>query len=125
MTRMKVEPLMRSRAKAMRHEQTPAEAKLWQKLRAHRLMGLGFRRQYPIANYIVDFACPEHRLIVELDGPSHTHDAQIAYDQNRTAFLQSQSWQVLRIRNSDIHNEISAVCDRILATLNEKGVTFQ
>jgi very-short-patch-repair endonuclease len=122
---MKVEPIMRSRAKAMRHEQTPAEAKLWQKLRAHRLMGLGFRRQFPIKNYIVDFACVEHKLIVELDGPSHTHDDQSEYDEKRTAFLESQSWQVLRIRNSDIHNEISAVCDRILATLNEKGVTFQ
>ena len=125
MTRAKVEPLMRSRAKAMRHEKTPAEAKLWQKLRAHRLMELGFRRQYPIASYIVDFACPEHKLIVELDGPTHTHDDQIAYDVKRSTILESQGWHVLRIRNSDVHNQISAVCDRILATLNEKGVTFQ
>jgi very-short-patch-repair endonuclease len=57
----------RQNAKAMRREMTDAERKLWNELRAHRLMGLGFRRQVPIAGYIVDFACTDHRLVVEVD----------------------------------------------------------
>jgi len=56
----------------MRKAMTDAELKLWNELRAHRLMGLGFRRQFPIAGYIVDFACPEKKLIVEVDGSQHS-----------------------------------------------------
>ena len=55
----------------MRKVLTPAELKLWNELRAHRLMGLGFRRQFPIAGYIVDFACPEKKLVLEVDGSQH------------------------------------------------------
>jgi len=47
----------------MRKVMTSAELKLWNELRAHRLMGLGFRRQFPVAGYIVDFACPEKKLV--------------------------------------------------------------
>ena len=54
-------PTSRKPAKSMRRAMTEAELKLWNELRAHRLMGLGFRRQVPIAGYIVDFACPDTR----------------------------------------------------------------
>ncbi|CCV06066.1 hypothetical protein MESS2_220038 [Mesorhizobium metallidurans STM 2683] len=56
-------PRHRANAKSMRRVMTDAELKLWNELRAHRLMGLGFRRQFPIASYIVDFACPEKKLV--------------------------------------------------------------
>ncbi len=69
-----VPPLNRANAKRMRKNMTDAERKLWHELRAHRLMGLGFRRQYPIRNYIADFACPARRLIVEIDGSQHADE---------------------------------------------------
>ena len=61
----------RSRAKQLRQAMTRAETLLWRYLKANRLNGLGFRRQVPIRNYIVDFVCMSVKLIVELDGESH------------------------------------------------------
>ena len=63
----RVPPGHRKLAKRMRRTMTDRELKLWNSVRAHRLMGLGFRRQLPIAGYIVDFACSEHKFIVEVD----------------------------------------------------------
>lgn len=59
------------RAGELRINPTPAEAKLWSHLRAHRLNGVGFRRQHAIGNYIADFCAPGKMLIVELDGSQH------------------------------------------------------
>ena len=58
---------LKERARSMRHEPTPAEAKLWELLRGNHL-GVKFRRQHSIDRYIVDFVCLSHKLIVELDG---------------------------------------------------------
>ncbi|MBZ0069448.1 MAG: DUF559 domain-containing protein, partial [Thiobacillus sp.] len=58
-------------ARQLRTKQTDPEALLWSRLRAHRLFGLKFRRQQPIGAYVVDFLCPEKRLVVELDGGQH------------------------------------------------------
>jgi very-short-patch-repair endonuclease len=93
---------------------TDAELKLWHELRAHRLMGLSFRRQYPIGHYIVDFACPSKRLIVEADGSQHADDAAIAYDKQRTRVLEADGWTVLRFFNHDILKDIDAVCQHIV-----------
>ena len=71
MPRQPVSPQLRANAKRMRKDMTEMERRLWNQIRAHRLMGLGFRRQMPVAGYIADFACPQHRLIVELDGTQH------------------------------------------------------
>ena len=62
-----------SRARALRKTQTRSEGLLWSVLRAKQLCGLKFRRQYPIETWIVDFACPEKMLIVEVDGGYHDH----------------------------------------------------
>ena len=97
---------------------------LWNHLRAHRLMGLGFRRQMPIGKYIVDFACPEHKLIIEVDGSGHGEDKQVTYDERRTAFLQSQGWHVIRLWNNEILKNIDNACTHIIALLQERGVNF-
>jgi very-short-patch-repair endonuclease len=107
----------RTNAKRMRRDMTDAERKLWHELRGHRLMGLGFRRQMPIAGYIVDFACPDHRLIVEVDGSQHGHDNDVLYDRVRTARLQADGWMVLRFWNDEILRNINGVCDGIIRTI--------
>jgi very-short-patch-repair endonuclease len=111
-----VSPKIRNNARKMRKALTDAELKLWNELRAHRLMGLGFRRQMPIAGYIVDFACPSHRLIVELDGSQHGTDDAVAYDQQRTMGLQDDGWTVLRFWNDDILKDIDNICLHIIRT---------
>ena len=103
----------------MRNAMTDAELKLWNELRAHRLMGLSFRRQVPIAGYIVDFACPTHRLIVEVDGSQHGNDADLRYDENRTRRLQQDGWTILRFWNDDVLKDIDNVCLHIVRTIEE------
>ena len=109
-----VPPQRRANAKRMRKEMTDAERKLWACLRAHRLMGLSFRRQVPIAGFIVDFACPDHKLIVEVDGSQHGNDADIAYDAARTRRLEQDGWTVLRFWNDDVLRDIDNVCQHIV-----------
>lgn len=102
----------RDNAKAMRGEMTEAELKLWNALRGNRLMGLKFRRQTPIGPYIVDFACPSKRIIVEADGSQHADDMD--YDAERTAFLAQSGWTVLRFWNGDVLKDIDGVCRHII-----------
>jgi very-short-patch-repair endonuclease len=104
----------RANARRMRKAMTDAELKLWNELRAHRLMGLSFRRQLPIAGYIVDFACPEHRLIVEIDGSQHANPDSAANDAARTHRLEAHGWTVLRFWNDDILRDIDNVCLHIV-----------
>jgi very-short-patch-repair endonuclease len=108
----------RRNAKRMRHKLTEPELKLWNELRGHRLMGLGFRRQMPIAGYIVDFACPAYKLIVEVDGSQHGNDDDVAYDIKRTEILQQLGWRVLRVWNDETRN-MDNVCAAILGMISQ------
>ena len=110
-----VAPKMRNNAKAMRRTLTGAELKLWNAVRAHRLMGLAFKRQMPIAGYIVDFACPSRRGIVELDGSQHGEDDHLLYDLGRTRRLEADGWVVLRFWNDDVLRDIEGVCQHIVS----------
>ena len=122
MPHFEVSTVNRRNAKRMRHVMTDAELKLWNELRAHRLMGLSFRRQLPIAGYIVDFACTEHKLIVEVDGPQHGDDRAAVYDVVRTARLEALGWTVLRMWNNDVLTNIDGVCDAIVRTIGVEKV---
>ncbi len=108
--------LMLKNAKTLRSNQTDAEQRLWYHLRAHRLMGFKFKRQKPIGRYIVDFICPERRLIIELDGGQHAD--QEAYDQFRDAWLRSKGYTVLRIWNNDVMQQLEGVLEQIRCTLS-------
>jgi very-short-patch-repair endonuclease len=114
--------MLRTNAKRMRSDMTEAELKLWNAIRASRLMGLKFRRQMPIGNYIVDFVCPTHRVIVELDGSHHADDDTVSSDAKRTEFLQNLGWQVVRFWNHDVLNDIDNVCQHIWILCNERAV---
>ncbi|OHV73779.1 hypothetical protein LCM4576_16050 [Mesorhizobium sp. LCM 4576] len=93
---------------------TDAELKLRNELRAHRLMGLCFRRQYPIAGYIVDFVCPEKRLLIEIDGSQHGDGRVAEADALRTRRLEEDGWAVLRFWNDDVIRDIDNVCQHIV-----------
>ena len=89
-------------ARALRRDLTPSERILWQALRRRRLAGLGFRCQHPLGSFILDFCCPEHRLVVEIDGTGHQEAEQREYDKRRTQHLQSYGYRVLRFRNEEV-----------------------
>ena len=102
---------IQERAKQLRREQTPAERKLWSRLRRKQLNGLRFRRQHPIGRYIVDFCCVSQALVVEIDGD--THSVQEQYDQERTAWLEDRGYRVIRFTNRQVERQIDAVLDAI------------
>jgi very-short-patch-repair endonuclease len=97
----------------LRQSMTGAERKLWSELRRRQISGWYFRRQAPIGPYIVDFVCHSARLVIEVDGATHSEDHEVAYDQARTAWLESRGYRVLRFNNDDIYTAISGVVDLI------------
>lgn len=106
---------LRRYAKRLRTSQTDAEWAFWYQVRAHRLAGFKFKRQYPIGSYIADFVCLECKLIVELDGNQHL--AQRKYDQERDAFLRSKGFRVLRIWNVDMLTNRDGVMEVVFEAL--------
>jgi very-short-patch-repair endonuclease len=103
----------RGRAKQLRQTMTPAETLLWRHLKANRVGGIGFRRQVPIRNYIVDFARFSSKLVIELDGESHDFEAQQRADQHRDAFFASEGFQVLRFTNRQVLSNLEGVVEAI------------
>jgi len=102
----------------LRKNPTPAEARLWSRLRNDQL-GVIFRRQHAIGNYIPDFCSPQARLIIELDGSQHLE--QEAYDEERTHYLESQGYRVIRFWNKDVMNDIEGVLQAIMNALEERA----
>jgi very-short-patch-repair endonuclease len=111
-----VDKRQRSRAKDLRRTMTPAETLLWRYIKAHRIDGLGFRRQVPFRNYIADFVCLSAKLIVELDGTSHDFEAQQQADRRRDDFFSAQGFQVLRFTNQDVMSNLEGVVELIRQT---------
>ena len=111
-------PQTKHRAKELRKESTPAEHKLWSRIRNDQL-GVSFRRQHAIGNYIPDFCSPKAKLIIELDGSQHQD--QHEYDEKRTKYFESIGYKVIRFWNNDVMNDIENVIRAILyATESEQ-----
>ena len=88
---------------------------MWSVLRARRFEEFKFRRQHPIANYIVDFYCHEQKLVIELDGGYHLEDEQSQYDDERTKNLEHLGMKVLRFWNNEVLNNINGVLETIVS----------
>ena len=96
---------------------TRAEDLFWEQVRAGRFHGHKFKRQVPIAPYIVDFLCTSARIIVELDGPPHEDMTQRKHDRARDAFLCDQGFHVLRFTNDELLGNPQLVMDRVLQAI--------
>ena len=108
-------PKVFGHAKQLHRNMTPAEVKLWARLRAHRLEGVHFRNQHAIGNYVVDFCAPRKKLIIELDGSQHIEQEE--YDKERTKYLESKGYTVIRFWNTDVMNDIDGVIRAIMLAL--------
>ncbi|MBX9460555.1 MAG: endonuclease domain-containing protein [Brevundimonas sp.] len=109
-----------TRAKGFRRRMTPPEARLWRFVRAHRLRGYGFRRQFPIGPFILDFYCAAARLAVEIDGAVHDDPERMERDRRRTAWLGQQGVRVIRLRATAVRDEIEGVLEFIVAVVRER-----
>ena len=92
---------------------------LWQALRNRALSEYKFARQEPVGPYFADFCCRERKLIIELDGATHSTDAELARDAKRARYLESQNYRVIRFINADVYDDIESVMNTILAALGE------
>lgn len=107
-------------ARALRSNQTQAEAWLWKMLRAHRFSGFKFRRQVPIGPFIVDFYCHQRRLVLELDGGQHNQSDALDYDRKRSDFLRLNGLHVVRFWNNDVLQQKESVLQKIWSLLNRE-----
>ena len=96
------------RRQALRHQMSEPEKYLWQVLR-NQQMGVKFRRQHGIGHYIVDFYCPELKLVIEVDGESHFSEEGRANDNIRDQFMLALGIITLRFKNKDVIQDIDAI----------------
>jgi very-short-patch-repair endonuclease len=113
MTLLKNKNKLLFRIRELRKEQTRQEKILWDAIR-NRKLGFKFRRQYSIGGYILDFYCPEIKLVVELDGPQHSRKENLLYDKERTDYLQILGCSILRFTNKEINENLKKVLSTIM-----------
>ena len=97
----------------LRKRQTPHERKLWSFLRNRSFQGYKFRRQHQIGSYIVDFCCPEKKIIIELDGGGHAEENQKFRDKERDLLLKEEGYRVLRFWNNELDRNKRGILEQI------------
>lgn len=107
----------KSRARRLRESQTSAEAKLWQALRNRQLARWKFRRQHPVDRYVVDFVTLDGKLIIEVDGVTHSSPTEIERDMARTEVLEGCGFLVLRVSNTDVYENLEGVLELVRTSL--------
>jgi len=110
--------MLKQNARRLRKQMTDAERALWFLLRRKQIDGHRFRKQVPIGKYIVDFACLDARLMIEVDGGQHSDAA--AADRERDAWLKLQNFRVLRFWNNDVLSNQEGVMQVVLEALEQK-----
>ena len=97
-------------ARTLRRSSTDAENLLWKHLRRKQFIGLKFRRQQPIDDYVVDFVCFEKRIVIEVDGGQHS----IERDAERENYLARDGFKILRFWNNEVLQNIEGVLEEIM-----------
>ena len=108
---------MKHRARRLRKNMTNAERLLWRHLLDRQLAGQKFRRQHPVGPFIVDFACLEKKLVIEVDGCQHAENLE--EDVKRSHYLKERGYGVLRFWNNEVLEENKFVLSVILMSLLE------
>jgi very-short-patch-repair endonuclease len=106
------------RARELRRLSPAAERILWARLKNRSVRGVKFVRSEPIGPYFADFACRSAKLVVEIDGATHSTDEEIAHDRRRT-FLEAQGYRVVRFSNQRVYENVAAIVDEITHILAE------
>jgi len=105
------------RAREFRRNLTEAETILWSKLQDDKLIGYRFVRQHPIGPYYADFAFRRRKLVIEVDGATHSTLEERTHDARRTSFMEREGWTVVRFWNHEIKANLNGVLESILQRL--------
>ena len=106
-------------SRKLRSNMTMAEKKLWFRLRKKQMKGIPFTRQKILGSYIVDFYCPQAKLVIELDGGQHYKREGNAKDKIRDNYMMEEGLTVLRISDRDVLKNIDGVVRRIYEILSK------
>jgi very-short-patch-repair endonuclease len=109
------QPWLRNRSRVLRSRPISAEARLWAKLRSRQLGGHKFVRQMPIGPYFADFVCRERKVVVEVDGGTHSTGEEAERDAKRTSDMQELGYRTFRVCNDDVYHNVDYVLDALLA----------
>jgi very-short-patch-repair endonuclease len=112
------------RARRLRNSMTEPEVWLWGRLKRLRSRGFHFRRQHAFRGYYLDFVCLDRMLVVELDGGGHAEPDQVRHDQVRDGVLRRCGFQVLRVWNHEVREEVDRVMDVIIGALEARPSRF-
>jgi very-short-patch-repair endonuclease len=110
---------LKSISRKLRTNATSAERLLWNEVRREQISGFIFRRQVILNGFVVDFACYEARLVIEVDGGTHSTDTEVERDAARTELLNAQGYGILRFLNDEVFHNIDGVLETIRLKLNE------
>ena len=108
--------------KELRNSSTAAEAVLWKHLQRRQMLDKKFRRQFSVGPYIVDFYCPEYRVVIELDGAPHFSFLANEYETRRTKYLEEAGLRVIRFENRVVYNNLEFVLETIRGVLTDHPV---
>jgi very-short-patch-repair endonuclease len=108
-------------ARSLRRNATSAERRLWQGLRRQQIGGFRFRRQVMLGGFIADFACFEARMVIEVDGATHSTDREVALDAMRSTALAARGYDILRFTNEDVFHNL----DRVLETIRMRLIALR
>src|SRR6185312_5475227 len=95
----------------------PAEARMWNALRAAAFDIWHFRRQVPLGSYLADFVSHAAKLVIEIDGDTHAARAAVEYDRRRDNFMREQGFEIVRVTNGDVMNSLEGVLTILVSSL--------
>ncbi len=97
----------------LREKQTKVEEIMWGILRNRKFLGLKFRRQHGIGEYIADFYCSEKKIVIEIDGDTHFNEDAVEYDKIRTQFFNELGIKVIRFSNIEVYKNINDILEEL------------
>lgn len=107
-------------AQQLRKTMTGPELTLWREVRKLRQTGFIIRRQAPFGRYVVDFVSHQERLVIEVDGITHTTRRQQSHDAARTNAIEARGYLVIRFTNDEVLYRTYDVLNRIKQVLVER-----
>jgi len=107
------------KAKELRKMETEAEKILWSHINKNQMLGMSFRRQHPISQFIADFYCHQLKLVIEVDGSIHELPENKIYDIGRSEILNDYGIKVMRFSNTQVMNEIESVIKSIRNVIDD------